>query len=120
VVRELLEATVEDLTRASSSRSRELWRRVPGRFLGEGTLRLEADYRRRRRGRTLSLLAASFSFGLIYWNNARDPTKKVAYVALATVAGLFYGLDYRPSGNNLLAPVLILTLVDLIWATFFR
>ncbi|HCW51504.1 MAG TPA: hypothetical protein DGR79_05490 [Clostridiales bacterium] len=91
---------------------------VPEELFFRGVLQHGLDQTTSRRW--LSLLAASFLFGLMHWNNAGDLTEKAAYVALATVAGLFYGLAYRRSGNSLLAPVLTHTLVDVIWATFFR
>jgi membrane protease YdiL (CAAX protease family) len=91
---------------------------VPEELFFRGILQHGLDQTTSRRW--LSLLAASFLFGLMHWNNAGDLTEKVTYVALATVAGMFYGLAYRRSGNSLLAPVLTHTLVDVIWATFFR
>ena len=63
----------------------------------------------------MPMLVSSFAFGLMHWNNASDLETQIAYVALATVAGVFYGLAYKRSGNNLLAAVLVHTLVDLIW-----
>ncbi len=72
------------------------------------------------RRRWLALLLSSLAFGLMHWNNAGDLTTKIAYVALATLAGVFYGLAYRRSGNNLLAPVITHTLVDLIWRFLFQ
>ncbi len=68
----------------------------------------------------LVLLGVSLAFGLMHWNNADSLSTKIAYVALATVAGIFYGWAYRRSGNNLLAPVLTHALVDTIWATLLK
>jgi membrane protease YdiL (CAAX protease family) len=67
-----------------------------------------------------NLLITSLAFGLMHWNNAGDLVTKIAYCALATLAGLFYGWAYRKSGNNLLAPVVTHTLVDLIWRFVFQ
>ena len=67
-----------------------------------------------------SLLVSSLAFGLMHWNNASDLTTRVAYIALATLAGIFYGLAYRRSGNNVLAAVLTHTLVDVIWRFGFQ
>ena len=66
------------------------------------------------------LLLSSLAFGLMHWNNAGDLSTRIAYVALATLAGIVYGLAYRRSGNNLLAAALVHTLVDLIWRFGFR
>lgn len=67
-----------------------------------------------------ALFITSVAFGLMHWNNAGDLTTRIAYCALATVAGLFYGWAYRRSGNNILAAALLHTLVDLVWATFLQ
>ncbi len=68
----------------------------------------------------LPLLMSSLLFGIMHWNNESDLTSQIAYVALATVAGLFLGWTYRKSGNKLLAPVIMHTLVDLIWRYLFQ
>ncbi len=91
---------------------------IPEELFFRGILQHGLDQLYQRRW--LTLLAASFLFGLMHWNNVDDLTTKIAYVALATLAGVFYGWTYRRSGNNLLAPVLTHTLVDVIWATFLQ
>ncbi len=70
--------------------------------------------------RWLAMLISSLAFGLMHWNNAGDLTTQIAYTALATLAGAFYGSAYRRSGNNLLAPALTHTLVDVIWRFIFQ
>lgn len=72
------------------------------------------------RSRWASLALSSVAFGLMHWNNANGLAAQIAYVGLATLAGAFYGWAYRRSGNNLLAPVLTHTLVDLIWRFGFQ
>lgn len=66
-----------------------------------------------------ALLVAAVAFGLMHWNNADAIADRVAYTAMATVAGLFYGWAYERS-QGLLAPILCHTLVDLIWRFGFR
>ncbi len=70
--------------------------------------------------RWLPLLISAAAFGLMHWNNAGDLTTQIAYASLAALAGIFYGLAYRRTGNNLLATVLLHTLVDLIWRFAFQ
>ncbi len=72
------------------------------------------------RRRWLALVLSALAFGLMHWNNAGDLNTQVAYTALASLAGVFYGLAYRSSGNNLLAPAITHTLVDLIWRFLFQ
>ncbi len=91
---------------------------IPEELFFRGILQHGLDQMYHRRW--LVLLAVSFLFGLMHWNNADDLTTKIAYTALATLAGVFYGWTYRRSGNNLLAPVLTHALVDTIWATFLQ
>lgn len=67
----------------------------------------------------LSLLVSSLAFGLMHWNNASSLGSRIAYVGLATLAGVFYGLAFRKS-RGLTAPVLCHTLVDLVWQVFLR
>lgn len=62
----------------------------------------------------LSLAISSVAFGLTHWNNADGLEKKAIYCALASVAGVFYGLAYR-KGNGLPAAVICHTAVDVIW-----
>ena len=61
-------------------------------------------------------LIASVLFGLSHIFHA--PTPNWRYVALASVAGWFYGAAYR-SGSNLVASSLTHTLVDTAWRTWF-
>ncbi len=91
---------------------------IPEELFFRGILQHGLDQMYQRRW--LVLLVVSFAFGLMHWNNADDLATRIAYVALATLAGVFYGWAYRRSGNNLLAPVLTHTLVDLIWGLFFQ
>lgn len=91
---------------------------IPEELFFRGILQHGLDQMYRRPW--LVLLAASFAFGLMHWNNAGDLATKVAYVTLATLAGVFYGWAYRRSGNNLLAPVITHALVDTIWALFLK
>ena len=67
----------------------------------------------------MSLFISSFAFGLMHWNNVSGLGTQLSYILLASIAGAFYGWAYRRSGNNLLAPVITHSLVDLIWHTFF-
>jgi hypothetical protein len=67
----------------------------------------------------LALVLASLAFGLMHWNNADAVVERLAYVGLATVAGLFYGWAYERS-DGLLAPILSHTLVDVIWRFGFQ
>ena len=62
---------------------------------------------------------ASMAFGLMHWNNASSLREKLIYCVLASIAGFFYGWAYKKSGNNILAPVITHTLVDLIWKVVF-
>jgi membrane protease YdiL (CAAX protease family) len=47
------------------------------------------------------------------------PAPNWRYVALATLAGWFYGNAFR-SGGTLMAPALAHALVDTAWRTWFR
>ncbi len=91
---------------------------LPEELFFRGILLHGLDQMSSRRGWMLFLSAAAF--GLMHWNNAGDLTTKIAYVALATLAGVFYGWAYRKSGNNLLSPALTHTLVDLLWSALFQ
>jgi membrane protease YdiL (CAAX protease family) len=62
----------------------------------------------------LSLAISSAAFGLTHWNNAEGLRSKAIYCALATVAGVFYGLAYR-RGGGLPAAVICHASVDAIW-----
>jgi len=68
----------------------------------------------------LPLLLSSLAFGLMHWNNVSSLEEKIAYVALASLAGAFYGWAYRRSGNKLFSAVLLHTLVDVVWVFVFR
>jgi membrane protease YdiL (CAAX protease family) len=63
-----------------------------------------------------SLAVSSFAFGLMHWNNRRHLDEQVAYLLLASIAGVFYGLAYRRFG--LWAAVICHMLVDLLWKAF--
>ncbi len=91
---------------------------LPEELFFRGVLLHGLDQMSRRRW--LTLLISSLAFGLMHWNNAGDLTTRIAYTALATLAGVFYGSAYRRSGNNLLAPALTHTLVDVIWRFVFQ
>jgi len=91
---------------------------LPEELFFRGVLLHGLDQMSRRRGWMLFLSAAAF--GLMHWNNAGDLATQVAYIALATLAGVFYGWAYRKSGNNLLSAVLTHTFVDLLWGALFQ
>ena len=91
---------------------------LPEELFFRGILLHGLDQMSQRRGWMLFL--SSLAFGLMHWNNAGDLTEKIAYVALATLAGAFYGWAYRKSGNNLLSAVFTHTFVDLLWSALFR
>jgi membrane protease YdiL (CAAX protease family) len=64
-----------------------------------------------------TLLLASAVFGAAHLDNDQAPN--FSYALLATIAGIFYGLTFRRSGN-LLAPALVHALVDTVWRAVFR
>ena len=66
----------------------------------------------------IPLVVSSLAFGLMHWNNVNTLSTQITYVSLAAVAGLGYGWAYRKSGNNLLAAILVHTLVDWVWKLF--
>lgn len=66
----------------------------------------------------IPLVVSSLAFGLMHWNNASTLSTQITYVCLAAVAGVGYGWAYRKSGNNLLAAILVHTLVDWTWKLF--
>jgi len=68
--------------------------------------------------RWIPLVVSSLAFGLMHWNNVSTLSTQITYVCLAAVAGLGYGWAYRKSGNNLLAAILVHTLVDWTWKLF--
>jgi membrane protease YdiL (CAAX protease family) len=61
-------------------------------------------------------LIVSCLFGLFHILHAPFPNWR--YVALASIAGWFYGSAFR-QGGNLMAPVLTHALVDTVWRTWF-
>jgi membrane protease YdiL (CAAX protease family) len=63
----------------------------------------------------IPLVISSLAFGLMHWNNVSGLSTQITYVSLATIAGIGYGWAYRKSGNNLLAAILVHTLVDWVW-----
>lgn len=67
--------------------------------------------------RWLSLLVSAAIFGAAHLNNGPSPDWR--YFLLATLAGVAYGTAYR-RGITLMAPALTHTLVDSVWALFFR
>jgi len=66
----------------------------------------------------IPLVISSLAFGLMHWNNVSTLSTQITYVALATIAGVGYGLAYRKSGNSLFAAILVHTLVDWVWKLF--
>jgi len=80
---------------------------------------LDTGLRRVFKPAWLSLLVSSVLFGLMHWNNRDELRWQLIYFALATVAGVFYGLAYRWTGR-LFAAILVHTLVDLFWQAFLR
>jgi membrane protease YdiL (CAAX protease family) len=66
----------------------------------------------------IPLVISSLAFGLMHWNNVSTLSTQITYVCLAAIAGLGYGWAYRKSGNNLIAAILVHTLVDWTWKLF--
>ena len=66
----------------------------------------------------IGLVIASLAFGLMHWNNRPDLAEKVIYCALASVAGLGYGLAFRYGG--LFAAVMTHSAVNWIWQVCLR
>ncbi len=66
----------------------------------------------------IPLVISSLAFGLMHWNNVSGLSTQITYISLAAVAGMGYGWAYRKSGNNLLAAILVHTLVDWIWKLY--
>jgi len=66
----------------------------------------------------IPMLISSLAFGLMHWNNVDDLYMQIAYVSLATIAGLLFAWAYKKSGNNLFAAILTHTLVDWVWKLF--
>ena len=78
---------------------------------------LDAGLQKHLRQRWMSLAVSSFLFGLMHWNNARCLEERLLYVLLATISGAFYGLAFR-SSRGLAAPILLHTVLDLVWQAF--
>lgn len=91
---------------------------LPEELFFRGILLHGLDQLSQRRGWMLFLSA--LLFGLMHWNNASGLGEQIAYVSLATLAGVFYGWAYRKSGNNLLSAVLTHSFVDLLWSVLFQ
>jgi len=83
--------------------------------LTERILSEESKYR--RHWKWVVLVLASVLFGSSHWNNT-SPEFVWVYVSLATVAGIVYGICWWFGG--LFSAMLIHTLVDWIWAIFFK
>ena len=66
----------------------------------------------------IPLVISSLAFGLMHWNNVNTLSTQITYVSLAAVAGMGYGWAYRKSGNNIIAAILVHTLVDWVWRIF--
>lgn len=66
----------------------------------------------------IPLVISSLAFGLMHWNNVNTLSTQITYVSLATIAGMGYGWAYRKSGNNIIAAILVHTLVDWVWRLF--
>ena len=69
-------------------------------------------------GLALGLAIASLAFGLMHWNNRSDVSEQLIYCALASVAGLAYGLSFRYGG--LFASVMTHSAVNWIWQVCLR
>ncbi len=65
----------------------------------------------------IALVIASILFGLTHWNNA-DPGFAIHYIALASMAGVLYGLAYRKT-KSLFPAIFLHALVDTIWLALF-
>lgn len=89
---------------------------LPEELFFRGILLRGLEQMRLKKG--MPLFASSLAFGLMHWNNVSGLSEQVSYIALATIAGIFYGWAYKRSGNNILAPVITHSLVDLIWKVF--
>ncbi|MFX1264852.1 MAG: CPBP family intramembrane glutamic endopeptidase [Promethearchaeota archaeon] len=75
------------------------------------------ENRYRKYWKWVALVIASILFGSSHWNNTSQEFMWV-YVSLATVAGIVYGICWWFGG--LFSAMFIHTLVDWIWAMFFR
>lgn len=79
---------------------------------------IDAGLRERWRSAWPSLAVSSFAFGLMHWNNKDRLGSQLAYLLLATVAGVFYALAYRRWG--VWAAVTCHASVDLVWKVFLK
>lgn len=66
----------------------------------------------------IPMVISSLAFGLMHWNNASTLSTQITYISLAAIAGVGYGWAYRKSGNNIIAAILVHTLVDWTWRLF--
>ena len=66
----------------------------------------------------IPLVISSLAFGLMHWNNVNTLSTQITYISLAAIAGMGYGWAYRKSGNNIIAAILVHTLVDWTWRLF--
>lgn len=62
------------------------------------------------------LILTSIIFGFSHLNNTPSPDWR--YIFIASVAGLFYGIVFRRTGN-LISSMIVHTGVDVIWISFF-
>jgi membrane protease YdiL (CAAX protease family) len=87
---------------------------IPEELFFRGLLQnmLEVRYGARR-----ALIIASIVFGLSHFNKPLPFNWR--YVAMATVAGIFYGLAWRDR-RRLLSSATTHTLVDVVWSLWFR
>jgi uncharacterized protein len=72
----------------------------------------------RRIGRTAALLATAALFGLSHWNK-RTMSFNWRYVAMAAIAGVFYGRAWRAQ-RRVAASSLTHATVDTLWSLWFR
>ncbi|KAK4537123.1 hypothetical protein CDCA_CDCA11G3148 [Cyanidium caldarium] len=64
----------------------------------------------KRRGRTL--LASSMVFGMSHWGHETDLGLRLVSVVIDTLGGVAFGMAYRLSGNNVLAPAICHALIN--------
>lgn len=70
-----------------------------------------------RIGKNAALVFAALLFGLSHFNHGAIFNYR--YVLLATIAGIFYGRAWRAQ-RQILAAVMTHTMVDVVWALWFR
>lgn len=68
----------------------------------------------------VALLLSSVAFGLWHWPRESEWDKRATYMLLAFMAGVFYCLAFRFSGNNILAAVLVHSTTDTLWGTVLK